>query len=63
EAEGLEIERAEVLGAVARLRWEQARRDEARAAALAARERFLTLGATREIRRLDEVLAEWAEAG
>jgi hypothetical protein len=58
-AEGLELERAEILGGVARLRWAQGRHAEARAALHEARERFAALGAAREIRRLDEVLAEW----
>jgi tetratricopeptide (TPR) repeat protein len=59
QAEGLELERTEILGGLARLRWEQGRRDEARAALHEARERFAALGAAREIRRLDEVLAAW----
>ncbi len=59
--EGHELERAEILGALARLRWEQGRRDEARAALHRARDCFGALGAAREIRRLDEVLAGWGE--
>jgi tetratricopeptide (TPR) repeat protein len=59
---GHELERAEILGAVARLRWEQGRRDDARTALHRARDCFAALGAAREIRRLDEVLAGWAEA-
>ncbi|CAA9297044.1 MAG: hypothetical protein AVDCRST_MAG68-73 [uncultured Gemmatimonadetes bacterium] len=62
QAEGLELERTEILGGLARLRWEQGRRDEARAALHEARRRFAALGAAREIRRLDEVLAEWETA-
>jgi tetratricopeptide (TPR) repeat protein len=61
EGDGDELERAQILGAVARLRWEQGRRDEARAALHRARDCFAALGAAREIRRLDEVLAGWAE--
>ncbi|HEX8211186.1 MAG TPA: tetratricopeptide repeat protein [Longimicrobium sp.] len=59
--EGHELERAQILGAVARLRWEQGRRDEARDALHRARDCFAALGAAREIRRLDEVLAGWVE--
>ena len=59
--EGHELGRAEILGALARLRWEQGRRDEARDALHRARECFAALGAAREIRRLDEVLAGWGE--
>ncbi|HEX8359918.1 MAG TPA: tetratricopeptide repeat protein [Longimicrobium sp.] len=62
QAEGLALERTEILGGLARLRWEQGRRDEARAALHEARERFAALGAAREIRRLDEVLAAWETA-
>ncbi|HEX8673484.1 MAG TPA: tetratricopeptide repeat protein [Longimicrobium sp.] len=58
---GHELERAQILGAVARLRWEQGRRDEARAALHRARDCFAALGAAREIRRLDEVLEGWGE--
>jgi tetratricopeptide (TPR) repeat protein len=60
--EGHELERAQILGALARLRWEQGRRDEARDTLHRARGCFAALGAAREIRRLDEVLAGWAEA-
>ncbi|HEY0153131.1 MAG TPA: tetratricopeptide repeat protein [Longimicrobium sp.] len=59
--EGDELERAQILGAVARLRWEQGRRDEARDALHRARDCFAALGAAREIRRLDEVLEGWGE--
>ena len=59
ERAGLELERAEILGGVARLRWEQGRHAEARAAVVDARARFAALGAAREIRRLDDVIAEW----
>jgi tetratricopeptide (TPR) repeat protein len=61
--EGHELERAEILGAIARLRWEQGRRDEARDALHRARGCFAALGAAREIRRLDEVLEGWGEPG
>jgi tetratricopeptide (TPR) repeat protein len=61
--EGDELERAQILGAVARLRWEQGRRDEARDALHRARDCFAALGAAREIRRLDEVLAGWGASG
>jgi tetratricopeptide (TPR) repeat protein len=63
QAEGLELERTEILGGLARLRWEQGRRDEARAALHEARARFAALGAAREIRRIDEVLADWNSHG
>ncbi len=59
--EGDELERAQVLGALARLRWEQGRRDEARAALHRARDCFAALGAARVIRRMDEVLEGWGE--
>lgn len=59
--EGHELGRAEILGALARLRWEQGRRDEARAALHRARDCFGALGAAREIRRLEEVLQGWGE--
>lgn len=62
EGQEMEIEQAEVLGGLARLRWAQGRHEEARNAAMQARERFRALGAAREIRRLDEVLAAWAGA-
>ena len=62
EEAGLELERAEILGGLARLRWFQGLRGEARAALHEARARFAALGAAREIRRLDEVLVGWEVA-
>lgn len=56
---GSALERAEALGGLAHLRWTQGRHAEARAALLEAREGFRALGAQRELRRLDAVLAAW----
>lgn len=58
---GLELDRAEVLEEIARLRWDQGRRDEACAAARQALDGFLALGAARDVARVEAMLRDSGE--
>jgi tetratricopeptide (TPR) repeat protein len=58
----LGIERAEVLEELARLRWDEAKPDEALSLGREARVLYLALGARRDTGRVQRLLAEWETA-
>lgn len=59
---GATLERAETLEELARLRWEEGKSAEAYSALREARLGFLSLGATRDVARVEALLADWETA-
>jgi tetratricopeptide (TPR) repeat protein len=62
ERAGLDLERAEAMEELARLRWDEGRPGPARATAREAQRAFAALGATHNATRVEALLASWAPA-